>query len=79
MCGFCCCVFVVLVFVFVLLALACYVFKEQTQTISFFLTIHTMGLLLFLCLFDDLSIQFNSCYLLHFISIRLRDSTHLIH
>ena len=54
--GFCCCVFVV--FVFVLLALACYVFKEQTQTISFFLTIHTMGLLLFLCLFDDLSIQF---------------------
>ena len=47
----------VFVFVFVLLALACYVFKEQTQTISFFLTIHTMGLLLFLCLFDDLSIQ----------------------
>lgn len=75
--GFCCCVFVV--FVFVLLALACYVFKEQTQTISFFLTIHTMGLLLFLCLFDDLSIQFMLFTPFHFISLHLSDSTHLIH
>ena len=69
-CGVCVCV---------LLALAYYVFKEQTQTISFFLTIHTMGLLLFLCLFDDLSIQIMQFTPFHFISFHLSDSTRLIH